>query len=378
MKSPRFVFPALLGCIIIGLTIYIFKLEHEITARADKEYEIISNKEDSISLITLDSIPLAQSSTLDSISLTKLSTVKSTIGNYINNYNRFDVDTAAGLSLSSIALEDKARSLQKKLIATLPNFSIVTGAGEDKVTRQYYIVEGDNKLDRDELYYYCLDRLRAKNKSIDIKDKLKSRKLTLALSRNGEESVWPHGIVLKYCILRNSFSSKAVYDSVVKNMRDATNEWMRTCNIKFQHASNLDRSDIDLDSYSESNQVLFVVRQIDVNGKFIAQAFYPSDPPYERLLLLDNSFFSSAYSKTGVLRHELGHIIGFRHEHIWSEDDSCKGEDIIQDELGAHPITTYDPYSVMHYPCGPNNGNFAIGLTAFDKDGAQKIYPFAK
>jgi len=72
----------------------------------------------------------------------------------------------------------------------------------------------------------------------------------------------------------------------------------------------------------------------------------------------------------------LGHILGARHEHIWSSDAACAGEKIVQDGLGAIPTTVYDPYSVMHYPCGPNQNNRNLELTQFDIQGIKNEYPF--
>lgn len=287
---------------------------------------------------------------------------------------RFDIDTVSSLSPASIALDSKTRALQKKLMGVLPKISLTTGTGEDKFTRNYYIVEGDIKLDAEELYYYCLKRLQKKYAA--PADKEQSRRLTVAMDKSGNPSIWPIGLTIKYCIMRSSFSSKTAYDSVVTDMRAAINDWMHACNIRFQYVPDLDRKEIDLDAYP--NQILFIVRQFDAQGDFIAQSFFPADLQFKRLLLLDNSFFSSAYSRTGVLRHELGHILGFRHEHIWSTDASCSGESIIEEELGAQPVTKYDPYSVMHYPCGQNKDNFVFALTSFDKEGSLKVYPFSR
>ena len=291
-----------------------------------------------------------------------------------NYTKRFNLDTTSTLSTNALALEDEAKNLKNKLKEILPKISITTGQGEDVFTREYFIVEGDIKLDADELYIYCLKRLQKPDTNINITDKKMSNKLTVATDRNGRPAVWPVGASINYYVMRSSFSSKASYDSVVQSMQNATADWMKYCNIKFQYLSNLDRSNIDLES--PNYNTIFIVRQFNANGAFIAQSFFPNDPPFKRMLLIDNSFFDSPYNKTGVIRHELGHVLGFRHEHIWSEDEACKGEDIVQGALGAIHQTKYDPYSVMHYPCGLNRDNRLLELTEFDKNGAQKAYPF--
>lgn len=322
--------------------------------------------------IMVDSVRNVEISIPDSVTSIDIATVKSDITEYFDNSERFYLDTTSTLSTTSLALKNKAYELRQKLLDVLPKISITTGLGENKFSRDYYIVEGDIKLDRDELLLYCKKRLL--NTDTSIKKRIDNRKLTVATDRNGHASIWPNGSTIKYCIMRSSFSSKAAYDSTVKSMQKATEDWMKVCNIKFQYLPNLNNQNIDLETYPEP--IFFIVRQIDSQGDFIAQAFFPNDPIYERMLLVDNSFFNSPYNKAGIIRHELGHILGFRHEHIWSNETSCKGEDVIQTEIGARSLTPYDPYSVMHYPCGVNKDNTYLNLTDFDITGSRKVYPF--
>ena len=78
----------------------------------------------------------------------------------------------------------------------------------------------------------------------------------------------------------------------------------------------------------------------------------------------------------GTIRHELGHMLGFRHEHPWDPSPNC-GE--VQDsgapaEIGGRQLTPYDSGSVMHYPqCGGVTG-VDLTITPLDADGARKIY----
>jgi hypothetical protein len=329
-------------------------------------------QETSNKTIILDSAKNIELSIPDSIKDFDIENAKSAMSEYLSESERFLMDTVSIQAQTSLDLTRRSYRLWRSLMSELPKISLTTGTLQNKFTRQYYIVEGDIKVDRDELLLYSRKRLQPVDTNIE--DRIASKKLTVALGTNGKAALWPAGTVIKYFVMRRSFSSKAFYDSVVSAMSKATKDWMKICNIRFEYIPALDKKDIDIESYPEP--VIFVVRQIDTGGDFLAQSFFPNDPLYERMLLIDNTFFDSPYDKTGVIRHELGHVLGFRHEHIWSTDESCRGEGIIQDELGALPKTQYDPYSVMHYPCGLNKDNTSLNLTAFDIEGARKIYPF--
>ena len=114
------------------------------------------------------------------------------------------------------------------------------------------------------------------------------------------------------------------------------------------------------------------MRFLDVNGQFIASAFFPNDPPDRRRILIDPSYFDPqlGFDQVGVLRHELGHVLGFRHEHIRSgAPPDCPDEDV----TGTLDLTQYDPKSVMHYFCG-DLGSKTLEITDVDRIGAQRVY----
>src|SRR5678815_2857671 len=54
----------------------------------------------------------------------------------------------------------------------------------------------------------------------------------------------------------------------------------------------------------------------------------------------------------GVARHELGHILGFRHEHPWAPGAPCSEQQTYTApnvDLTGRRLTAYDQVSVMHY-----------------------------
>jgi hypothetical protein len=166
---------------------------------------------------------------------------------------------------------------------------------------------------------------------------------------------------LTYVISIASFPSETDYRSVVDFMASATTDWEEACpecQIDFQH---LDK----LDAAADPGDANFVVRHRDTGGAFIARAFFSHHQGDRREVVIDPSFFQTNFDKTGVLLHELGHVLGYRHEHTRGVV-GCRFED-----GNWVPLTEYDP--VMHYFCG-GGGSFNLELTQVDKEGQSPIH----
>lgn len=263
-------------------------------------------------------------------------------------------------------------------------------AGLRKVTvddEMLFVVEGDILMDEAELLIYAnqrevVDRVRKLEEaadragmgsttivppmdSVDTSPLSTVRMWLTVHTRDGDIVRWPRGGVLTYCVLENSFDSREEYVFVRDNMRQAAMDWESTCNIKFSHVTDADASDS-----RHPDGVLFPVRKWELQGKLIASAFYPDHPPSRRKLLIDPTYFTTDRNPVGVLRHEIGHILSFRHEHIRSgAPPACPDEP----HYGGYALTVYDPQSVMHYFCGPINRG-AMEITELDRWGAQRLY----
>src|SRR5262249_39230703 len=121
------------------------------------------------------------------------------------------------------------------------------------------------------------------------------------------------------------------------------------------------------DANPSLNDVLFVVRRYDSGGTYIAAAFFPNEGQSRRFLNVDPSYFTTTFDRVGVFRHELGHVLGYRHEHI-RDVPGCYRE-----ENQGRPLTDYDPDSVMHYFCG-GGGSLQLTLTDLDRTGHRTLY----
>jgi hypothetical protein len=242
----------------------------------------------------------------------------------------------------------------------------------------YYIVEGDLLLDEDQLRLYARQQeLREEQRKAAKAAEEAGLGLMgiiaapsgelLGITVRGKIVRWKPGLILSYCVLRQSFPQPGSYQMVRDNMLQATQHWEKTCGVQFAHKADLDGS-----PNLTPADVLFTVRGIDAGGEFIAAAFFPNDPINRRKVLIDPSYFDQnlLFDKVGVLRHELGHVLGFRHEHIRTfAPPACPNEDL----WGTIDLTEYDPQSVMHYFCG-GVGTKTLAITDIDKIGAQRVY----
>jgi hypothetical protein len=119
-----------------------------------------------------------------------------------------------------------------------------------------------------------------------------------------------------------------------------------------------------------NNSVVFSIEPTNTQS-YIARAFFPSSIKRNRNILVNASALMSSGSWTpgNIMGHELGHTLGFRHEHTRLSSTGC------YEDAQWRGLTPYDSGSVMHYPqCkGSNKGD--LSLTNSDKQGAAALYP---
>lgn len=215
-----------------------------------------------------------------------------------------------------------------------------------------YIIDGDIPVyDLDEL-----ERITAKDHSKLIMNMLMGSVLDLWNRKSQSD--------LTFCV---SDDFKERKEDVVDAILNASKSWMESANIQFKY---IKEQDFNCDQHNDV--VMFDVRPVNT-GMYLARAFFPSSPRRHRNIMVDDSAFNfSQTTLEGIMAHELGHTMGFRHEHIHQDaTDKCQENDSFR------PLTSYDPFSVMHYPHCDGQGNILdLGLTALDREGASIAYPF--
>jgi hypothetical protein len=230
--------------------------------------------------------------------------------------------------------------------------------------RNFFVIEGDLLLDSDELLLFGQERGPVPEVAIGGLTGMKF---------GGEVVRWRESdFPLRFCVIKASFSSEADYIEVCKAMRRAADAWARTCGVRFEHLDQFDAHE-DPTTYARDidARLLFVVRGADAGGKIIASAFLPTQGIDRHKIFIDPSFFTTDFDHVGVLRHELGHVLGFRHEHIRSGAPAVCPSEIDAGELVD--LTKYDPKSVMHYFCG-GVGSRELAITQQDRKGARLLY----
>lgn len=169
---------------------------------------------------------------------------------------------------------------------------------------------------------------------------------------------------LTYCV-SNTFGDHK--SKVVADIAAATHEWESVADVRYVHLN-----DQDSTCNASNDRVLFDVRPVNVNGTYLARAFFPNDSRPSRNVLIDNTSFQldagGNLQLVGILRHELGHTLGWRHEQTRPEAGTC-----FEDNNWV-PMTAYDAFSVMHYPQCNGKGDWKLTLTDKDRSGAACVY----
>ncbi|MDO7868022.1 M57 family metalloprotease [Nocardioides jiangxiensis] len=179
---------------------------------------------------------------------------------------------------------------------------------------------------------------------------------------NGADDKWSASQVgnLTYCVSDKFGADKA---GIVAAMNGGAALWESASSaIDFVYVPSQDAS-----CTTRNTSVLFSVEPVQTS-QYIARSFFPSTPKRSRNVLVDDSIWSSgSWTPSNILGHELGHVLGFRHEHTRPEAGTCF------EDNNWRPLTPYDSVSIMHYPqC--NGGSTNLQFSSLDAQGVAALY----
>jgi hypothetical protein len=158
---------------------------------------------------------------------------------------------------------------------------------------------------------------------------------------------------LSYWVDEHSFRNLLRIRQVNDHMAAASSDWEAACT----------HCQVTLKKTADKAAATFIVRYENLPTEVVATSFFPNSAPADRLLLVGDAFFGeSPLDPTGVLRHELGHVLGYRHEDL-QDPEGC-----IRDETDTHwvALSPPDKVSVMHYYCG-TSGTTDLLISEVDK-----------
>jgi len=235
-----------------------------------------------------------------------------------------------------------------------------------------YIVEWDIPIRATDLYsYYTKNFVEVKKSAVD------------GVAAGGD-NVWQNWkeLALTYCI-STSFGSN--YTRMQEEMARATSAWMSVANVNFQYVSSEDSNCIDsntaveipVEPFSGDGACSFFPQQDgdpDCTSAGRALVINVADIDTWPSTLIYGSYYPNLTTE-GTLQHELGHIIGLRHEQILNPADAinnCVRE--VTSPGNYRQLNPYNIKSTMQYPWCNGDLDATQLVTVSDGLGATSLY----
>jgi hypothetical protein len=272
----------------------------------------------------------------------------------------FSLAALAVLGATGCASDDGAREPAAAHHAT-PSWEKFKAAATRVVDgREIYVIEWDRAV--------TLTELRAVYDSEVAHAETTAREpRSIVNQAGGHDDVWTGGANLRltYCVTNDFGAAKA---RAVNEMAAATRAWESVAHVDFHYVPAQDGN-----CSNTNGSITFSVRPWTSGG---ACAFFPSGGGcVPRTLVINFTDLDTNYGTispnvrtVGVFRHELGHILGLRHEQTRPEAGTCF------EDNSWRALTPYDRSSVMHYPWCNGVTTSDLSITDSDAIGVRQLY----
>lgn len=192
-------------------------------------------------------------------------------------------------------------------------------------------------------------------------------KSTVMTYDQGRHRIWNESdrYELSYCV---SDRFKDLKPKMIRAMELAASDWSAQAGIKFRYDPSADAT---CDDRNGPETRFRIAINNSRRARYAARAFFPYDE--RNTVIFKKSYVKKSFEELlRLTRHELGHVLGLRHEHIRYENpnrDRCVEDDNFSD------VTPYDSSSIMHYSiCG---GTGTTELSENDRLGISLLYPIS-